>query len=61
MLKGLSRSIVSLRGSPEVTAPQRAYLVNLLLDHEKKIFGVPRGLVAEVEDAIRERQREKVC
>lgn len=60
VLKGLSRSIVSLRGSPEVTAPQRAYLVNLLLDHEKKIFGVPRGLVAEVEDAIRERQREKL-
>ncbi|PIO67980.1 hypothetical protein TELCIR_10252 [Teladorsagia circumcincta] len=60
VLKGLSRCIVSLRGSPTVTAPQRAHLVSILLDHEKKIFGVPKGLVSDVEEAIRERQREKV-
>ncbi|KAK6010065.1 hypothetical protein OSTOST_24944, partial [Ostertagia ostertagi] len=59
VLRGLSRCIVSLRGSPTITAPQRAHLVSILLDHEKKVFGVPKGLVSEVEEAIRERQREK--
>ncbi|KAK6035143.1 hypothetical protein COOONC_27353, partial [Cooperia oncophora] len=60
VLKGLSRCIVSLRGSPLITAPQRTRLVSILLDYEKKVFGVPKGLVSEVEEAIRERQREKV-
>ncbi|XGW10183.1 hypothetical protein V3C99_012011 [Haemonchus contortus] len=60
VLKGLSKCIVPLRGYPPVTSSQRHHIVTILLDYERKVFGVPKGLILEVEDAIRERQREKV-
>ncbi|KAK5979277.1 hypothetical protein GCK32_000664 [Trichostrongylus colubriformis] len=60
VLRGLSKCIVSLQGSPLVTAMQRAQLMTILLDYEKKVFTVPKVLLSEVEEAIRERQREKV-
>lgn len=60
VIKGLSRSIVTLRGLLPISAPQRFHLVSILLDYERKLFAVPEGLIAEVESTVRERQREKL-
>ncbi|WKX96097.1 hypothetical protein Q1695_012506 [Nippostrongylus brasiliensis] len=60
VVKGLSRSIVSLRESTKITSLQRTKLITLLLDHERKVFAVPMGLVSDVEAAVHERQREKL-
>uniref|UniRef100_A0A0K0DCB4 DEP domain-containing protein n=1 Tax=Angiostrongylus cantonensis TaxID=6313 RepID=A0A0K0DCB4_ANGCA len=60
VLKGLSGSIVSTQGASPLSTSQCSHLVSLLLDYEKEIFSVPKGLILEVDAAIRERQREKV-
>ncbi|RCN46414.1 hypothetical protein ANCCAN_07592 [Ancylostoma caninum] len=61
VLKGLSGSIISLGVGPSSLSPsQSIYLVTILLDYENEIFTVPDGLLADVDIAIHERQREKV-
>ncbi|VDM57372.1 unnamed protein product [Angiostrongylus costaricensis] len=59
-LKGLSGSIISTQGASPLLTSQCSHLVSLLLDYEKEVFSVPKGLILEVDATIRERQRDKV-
>ncbi|VDM56825.1 unnamed protein product [Angiostrongylus costaricensis] len=59
-LKGLSGSIISTQGASPLSTSQCSHLVSLLLDYEKEVFSVPKGLILEVDATIRERQRDKV-